>query len=131
MLYLKNWTSSLLTSKYSWIVVDVISQECHRFAYNLFADMINTYCWIRSTHTLSVKDVSTDFINPVYTGAVPLSMLDENKAPRYQSYYQWVCVFLLFQVLDWRFLRNIHYHITCLTKRTITFKNYISVTFCY
>ena len=53
------------------------------------ADILDTYCWIHSTHTL-----------PNQPGPIPgLGTPKEDDFVRYHKYYQWVGFFLIFQAI--------------------------------
>lgn len=60
------------------------------------SDVLDTYCWIHSTHTLPNEPGSRA------DGAMPIPGLGtpkENEQMRYHKYYQWVGFFLIFQAI--------------------------------
>lgn len=65
---------------------------------NVPSDMMDTYCWIHSTYTVTNLSDITVGVDIPHPGVAPPFDNYSNTERRYHKYYQWVTVVLFFQV---------------------------------
>ena len=58
-------------------------------------NVMDTYCWIHSTFSISGKVHGISGVDIAHPGVAPKG---EEEGIRYHKYYQWVCFTLFFQV---------------------------------
>lgn len=62
-------------------------------------DVLNTYCWIHSTYTISAAYRKREGLEVPFPGVDNSKSYPESERKEYR-YYQWVCFMLFLQVID-------------------------------
>lgn len=66
-------------------------------------DVLNTYCWIHSTYTITAAYRKREGLEVPFPGVDNSKSYSETERKEYK-YYQWVCFMLFLQVIDWLFI---------------------------
>lgn len=66
-------------------------------------DVLNTYCWIHSTYTITAAYKKREGLEVPFPGVDNSKSYPESERKEYR-YYQWVCFMLFLQVIDYSYI---------------------------
>lgn len=86
-------------------------------------DVLNTYCWIHSTYTITAAYRKKEGLEVPFPGVDNSKSYPESERKEYR-YYQWVCFMLFLQVNEWTLIYSV-FSFSASSSRSLAFDEFI------